>query len=168
MKPERIRKYPDGPRMRPFYPEELLEMKLGVLKGMQQKGYDYPVRKLSKLGGSFKVTLPLQVRNYLELRDGDWLSFGSTPCPGVAGFVKVTASRAELFRAEERKGFRALSRKVRSARGSLRVCIPPAIRRLLGADAGDALIFSMKSEVSAVIFAAVKGSDKSTGSRRSG
>lgn len=154
--------------MRPYDPDDRARMAAGVYKSLQQKGYEYPVRPLRKKKDGCCVTLPLQVRNYLALEYGDWLAFGSTPCRGLVGFVRVTAEQYEAIAADGCKEFRKLARKILDREGSLVVRIPPAIRKILAAEIGDSLIFDIAPGRDTVIVAAIKGGGESAGSRRTG
>lgn len=154
--------------MRPYDSDDRAKMAAGVYKSLQQKGYEYPVRQLRHRNDSYCVTLPMQVRNYLGLEYGDWLAFGSTPCCGLAGFVRVTAAQFEAIAADGRKEFRKLARKIMNNDGSLVIRIPPAIRKILSAEVGDSLIFDIAPGRDTVIVAAIKGGGDSAGSRRSG
>ncbi len=154
--------------MRPYDSDDRVKMAAGVYKSLQQKGYEYPVRPLRKKESGCCVTLPMQVRNYLGLEYGDWLAFGSTPCRGLAGFVRVTAVQYEAIAADGHKEFRKLARKILDDKGSLVVRIPPVIRKILSAELGDSLIFDIAPGRGTVIVAAIKGGGESTGSRRTG
>ncbi len=154
--------------MRPYDSDDRVKMAAGVFKSMQQKGYEYPVRPLRHHKDSYCVTLPLQVRNYLGLVYGDWLAFGSTPCRGLVGFVKVTAAQFETIAVDGHKEFRKLARKIMNRDGSLVVRIPPVIRKILSAEVGDSLIFDIAPGRDTVIVAAIKDGGESAGSRRTG
>lgn len=154
--------------MRPYDSDDRVKMAAGVYKSLQQQGYEYPVRLLRHHKDSYCVTLPMQVRNYLGLEYGDWLAFGSTPCRGLVGFVRVTAEQYEAIAADGRKEFRKLARKIMNNRGSLVIRIPPVIRKILSAELGDSLIFDIAPGRGQVIVAAIKGSADSAGGRRTG
>ena len=168
MRQKRVSTHPAGPRVRPYDPADVDKMAAGVERSMQMAGYDYPVRKLRKRGNSNCVTLPLQVRNYLGLVYGDWLAFGSTPCRGLVGFVRVTAAQYEAIAADGHKEFRKLARKVQGKKGTLGVDVPPAVCKLLSAEAGDSFHFSPRSGQCVVNISAIKGGGESAGSRRTG
>ncbi len=154
--------------MRPYDLDDRAKMAAGVYKSLQQKGYEYPVRPLRHHKDGYCVTLPMQVRNYLGLEYGDWLTFGSTPCRGLAGFVRVTAEQFEAIAADGHKEFRKLARKIMNRDGSLVVRIPPVIRKILSAEVGDSLIFDIAPGRDTVIVAAIKGGGESAGVRRTG
>ncbi|MBA7606371.1 hypothetical protein ES703_13519 [subsurface metagenome] len=154
--------------MRPYDPDDRARMAAGIYKSLRQKAYEYPVRPLRKSKDGHCVTLPLQVRNYLELEYGDWLAFGSTPCPGLAGFVRVSAEQFETIAADGLKEFRKLARKIMDREGSLFVRIPPAIRKIISAEVGDSLIFDIAPGQGKVVVAAIKGGGESAGCRRTG
>lgn len=154
--------------MRPYDPDDRVKMAAGVYKSLKQKGYEYPVRPLRHHKDSYCVTLPMQVRNYLGVERGDWLMFGSTPCRGLVGFVRVTAKQYEAIAADGHKEFRKLARKIMNRDGSLVVRIPPVIRKILSAEVGDSLIFDIAPGRDRVIVAAMKGGGDSAGCRRSG
>ncbi len=154
--------------MRPYDSDDRAKMAAGVYKSLQQKGYEYPVRPLRHHKESYCVTLPMQVRNYLGLEYGDWLAFGSTPCRGLVGFVRVTAEQYEAIAADGHKEFRKLARKIMNHGGSLVIRIPPAVRKILSAEVGDSLIFDIAPGRGTVIVAAIKAGGDSAGSRRTG
>lgn len=154
--------------MRPYDSDDRVKMAAGVYKSLQQKGYEYPVRPLRHRNNGYCVTLPLQVRNYLGLVYGDWLAFGSTPCRGLAAFVKVTAKQYEAIAADGHKEFRKLARKIMNNDGSLVVRIPPPIRKILSAEVGDSLIFDIAPGRDTVVVAVIKVGGDSAGSRRTG
>jgi bifunctional DNA-binding transcriptional regulator/antitoxin component of YhaV-PrlF toxin-antitoxin module len=135
---------------------------------MQQKGYDYPVRRLRGRDNSSCVTIPLQVRATLNIKRGDWLMFGETPWRGVAAFVRVSDEQYQALTAAGRKEFRKSARKVPADKGVLRVIIPPAVRKFLSAEVGDSLIFGLTPVSGVISICAVKGGGKSTGGRRAG
>ena len=157
-----------GPRMRPPDPDDADRMTAGVLRSMQLAGYDYPIRKLRRVGDVCCVTLSPQVRQSLQLERGDWLVFGSTSWRGVAGFVRVTAEQYEVISPNGRKEFRKLARKVLGRDGSLVIGIPPAIREILSAEAGDSLMFDIVPGRSMIIVAAIKGGGQERANRRPG
>ncbi len=154
--------------MRPEDPADAYKMAAGVLRSMQQSGYDYPVRKLRKRSNSIGVTLPPPVRNFLALERSDWLVFGEIPCRGVAAFVKATAEQYEQIAPDGRKDFGQLARKVQGKKGGLFVAIPRSIRKILSADVGDFLFFSIMPRRSVVVVAVIKAGCDLTASRRSG
>ncbi|MBA7576402.1 hypothetical protein ES708_18243 [subsurface metagenome] len=154
--------------MRPYDSDDRAKMATGVYKSLKQQGYEYPVRPLRYHKDGYCVTLPMQVRNYLGLVYGDWLAFGSTPCRGLAGFVRVTAAQFEAIAADDHKEFRKLARKIMNNDGSLVIRIPPAIRKMISAEVGDSLIFDIAPGRGTVIMAAIKDSRESHGSRRTG
>ncbi len=168
MRQKRRRTHPAGPRVRPYDPVDVDKIAAGIERGMQLAGYDYPVRKLSRRGNSTGVTLPLQVRNYLELESGDWLSFNSTPWPGVAAFLRVIAEQYETITADGRKEFRKLARKIPNRKGQMFVTIPSAIRKILSAELGDSLMFAIAPGRDRVIVSAIKAGGESAGCRRTG
>ncbi len=157
-----------GPRMRPEDPADSYKIAAGVLRSMQQSGYDYPVRKLRRSGDTVGVTLPLQVRNFLALECGDWLAFGETPCRGVAAFLKVSAGQYERITPDGRKDFGQLARKVQGKKGGLFVAIPQPICKIISAEFGDSLIFGIAPQRGQISLCVVKAGGNSTGSRRSG
>ncbi len=154
--------------MRPPDPDDAGRIAAGVLRSIELAGYDWPVRNISKSNGSVYVTLPLQVRDCLDVKPGDWLVFGETPWPGVAAFLKVTAEQNEAIAADGRKEFRQLARKVQGKKGPLRFNIPKAVRKILSAEPGDSLIFGLTPVSGVISISAVKGGGDSAGSRRSG
>ncbi|MBA7475500.1 hypothetical protein ES707_10871 [subsurface metagenome] len=168
MRQKRVSTHSGGPRVRPYDPADVDRIAAGVERSMQMAGYDYPIRKLRKRGNSNCVTLPLQVRSYLALERGDWLAFGFTRWAGVAAFVKVTAAQYEAITADGRKEFRKLARKVQGRKGTLGVDVPPAVCKLLSAEAGDSFHFSPRSGQCVVNISAIKGGGESAGSRRTG
>ncbi len=157
-----------GPRMRPQEPADLDKIATGVLRSMELSGYDYPIRKLRRSSGTNHVTLPLQVRNYLGLELGDWLAFGSTRWPGVVTFVKVTRRWYDQIKADGRKDFRKLARKVQGKKGGVNITVPTAICKMLSAEVGDSLFFGIAPRPGSVCIAVVKGGGDSAGSRRTG
>ncbi|GAJ05995.1 unnamed protein product, partial [marine sediment metagenome] len=88
--------------MRPYDPADVDKIAAGVLKSMQLAGYDYPIRKLRRSADQDCVTLPLQVRGFLQVKRGDWLIFGATLWPGVAAFVKVSDEQYRSMTRAER------------------------------------------------------------------
>ena len=168
MRQKRRRTHAAGPQVRPYDPADVDKIAAGVLKSMQLAGYDYPVRKLRKTKAGCCVTLPLQVRNYLGLEYGDWLAFGSTPCRGLAGFVRVSAAQFEAIAADGHKEFRKLARKIPKGKGPMFVRIPLAIRKILSAEVGDFLIFGLTPVDGVISICAIKGGGDSPGCRRTG
>lgn len=154
--------------MRPEDPGDSCRIAAGVLKSIQKGGYDYPVRKMRRSGNSTIATLPLQVLGFLDVKGGDWLTFGATPWRGVAAFIKVTADQYDRIAADGRKDFRKLARKVQARKRGVIVAIPPAICKLLSAEVGDSLIFGLTPTPGVISIAAIKGGGNSAGSRRSG
>ncbi|MBA7607501.1 hypothetical protein ES703_14660 [subsurface metagenome] len=154
--------------MRPEDSSDADKIAAGVLKSMQLTGYDYPIRKLRRSGDVRCVTLPLQVRGFLALERGDWLVFGATLWPGVAGFVKVLDEQYRSMTNADRKAQQLTARKVQAKKAALFVNIPPKICEILAADIGDLLHFSPRSAQNVVDISAVKGGGESHGSRRSG
>ncbi len=168
MRQKRRSTHPGGPRMRPYDSDAAGRMELGAMKGLQWSGYDYPIRKLRTAGGTTCVTLPLQVRDSLELERGHWLVFGSTPWRGVAAFVSVTAKPPSELTPDDRRQLRQLTRKVQRSGKQLCVTIPPEILDIIAAVPGDLLIFGLTAVAGAISVCVVKGGGESTGSRRSG
>ncbi|MBA7707816.1 hypothetical protein ES703_116699 [subsurface metagenome] len=156
------------PRYRRNDPRNQARVKAGYLLSMQLRGYDYPIRKLRRVGDVCCVTLPLQVRGWLTLAKGDWLMFGSTLWPGVAGFVKVSAEQYRSMTPADRAGQQLTARKIQGKKGALSVVVPPAICKLLLAEVGDSLYFGIRSRQRVVNVCAIKGGGKFTGSRRTG
>ncbi|MBA7484475.1 hypothetical protein ES707_20002 [subsurface metagenome] len=168
MRQKRRRTHPAGPRVRPYDPADVDKIAVGIERGMQLAGYDYPVRKLRKTKAGCCVTLPMQVRNYLGLEYGDWLAFGSTPWLGLAAFVRVTTKQYEAIAVDGRKEFRKLARKIPKGKGQMFVRIPLAIRKILSAEVGDFLIFGLTPADGVISLCAIKGGGDSAGIRRTG
>ncbi len=149
-------------------PRNQARVKAGHLLSLQLGGYDYPIRKLRRVGDVCCVTLPLQVREFLALKRGDWLIFGATLWPGVAAFVRVTDEQYPSMTRADREAQRLKARKVQGGKSSLFVNIPPAIRKMLSAEIGNLLHFSPRSKQSVVDICAIKGGGDSAGCRRTG
>ncbi len=154
--------------MRPSDPDNGGRIADGVLKGMQLAGYDYPVRKLRRHRDSCCVTLPLQVRGFLGVKQGDWLIFGANLWPGLVAFFNVSPERYRALMTEDRKEIRQSARKVQKRKSTLVVTIPPRICEILSAEVGDNLIFGLAPRRNMVTVAVLKGGGDSAGSRRSG
>ncbi len=154
--------------MRPYDPEQFGRMLAGTMDGLRHAGYDYSVRRLRSHRDSKCVTLPLQVRGYLNLKCGDWLAFGSTPWRGMVAFIRVTADQYESFADDRRKEFRQLARKVQGKKHGVFVTIPTKVCDILLAELGDFLIFALTPTSGVVSISAIKGGGDSAGSRRSG
>lgn len=154
--------------MRPADAEDAARVGAGALRGMQLSGYDYPIRRLRRAGGAACVTLPPQVRNFLELERGDWLVFGPTTWPGLAAFCKVSADRQEALTAYGRKEFRRSARRVQGRKGMMFVNISQATCEILSAEAGDLLIFGLTPVAGTVGVCAIKGGGESAGRSRMG
>ncbi len=154
--------------MRPEDPADSVRMAAGVERSMQMAGYDYPVRKLRRSGDCCCVTLPLQVRNLLDVKCGDWLVFGVTPCPGVVSVLKISDEQYRSKRAEDRKGALLRARKVQGGNGSLFINISPTVRKILSVEVDDFLMFGIAPGQDTVTVSAIKGDGESAGSRRSG
>ncbi len=154
--------------MRPEDPDDSVKMAAGVLRSMQLAGFDYPIRKLRRSGDSYCVTLPLQVRRFLNIECGDWLAFGSTPWRGVAAFVVVTDEQYQCSAADGRKEFRKLARKVQGRKSLLFVNIPQPVCEIMSAEIGDSLYFGIRSQQRVVDVAAIKAGGDSAGCRRTG
>lgn len=161
-------KYIGGPRVRPYDPADVDKIAAGILHSMQLAGYDYPVRKLRRHSDTNCVTLPLQVRGFLGLENGDWLVFGSTPWRGLAAFVRVPDDQYQAIAADGRKEFRKLARKIQGKCRMRSVAIPPAICEILSAEPGDSLIFGLTPASGLISLCAIKGGRNSHGSRRTG
>ncbi len=166
MRPKRSCKYPGGPRMRPEVAANSDRIAAGVLRSMQLAGYDYPIRKLRRSGDKTCVTLPLQVRGFLALERGDWLIFGATLWPGVAGVVRVSDRQYQSMTDTDRAAARLTARKVQARKAALFVNIPQAICEILSAEIGDFIYFGIRSLQRVVNICAVKGGGDSTGCRR--
>ncbi len=143
-------------------------MNAGHLLSMQLAGYDYPIRRLCRVGDINCVTLPLQVRGFLALEPGVWLLFGECTWPGLVAFFKVSPERYRALMTDESKEIRQSARKVQKRKSSLFVDIPPRICEILSAEVGDNLIFGLAPRRNMVTVAALKGGGDSAGSRRSG
>ncbi len=146
----------------------LSRMLAGVLFSMQLVGCDLPVRQLLHPKGSSEVTIPPQVRETLQLERGDWILFGATQRAGVAVIIRVPAESPKLLDIIKRKDSQLVARKVTRHNKSLRVVIPPAVRKLLSMEAGDSLIFGLTPRPGMITISAVKGGGDSAGSRRPG
>ncbi|MBA7627634.1 hypothetical protein ES703_35101 [subsurface metagenome] len=140
----------------------------GHLLSMRMGGYDYPIRRLRRVGEVNCVTLPPQVRNSLELKGGEWLMFGEGPWPGCAWICKVTNSDYERLSPDKVQEFRRNARKVQGGRSGLYVTISPAVRKILSAEIGDFLSFSLPAEHGVISVSVTRGGDGSTGRQRSG
>lgn len=149
-------------------PRNQARVKAGHLLSMRLKGYDYPVRKLRRVGDVRCVTLPLQVRKSLKLERGDWLMFGEGSWPGSAWMCKVTEEQHRFFRGDGRKDMLRKCRKVRGGKSGLFVTVAPAVCKILSADVGDSLVFGLRVVGGEMSIYAVKGGGDSTGSRRTG
>lgn len=154
--------------MRPEDPSDADKISAGVLKSLQLAGYDYPVRKLRRVGDVLCVTLPLQVRSFLDLEFGDWLLFGEGSWPGLVAFFKITAERYQALTTAEHKEVTPIARKVQKRKATMLVTIPPAICKKLSAEVGDNLIFDLAPRRGSVIVAALKVGGDSAGNRRPG
>ncbi|MBA7474761.1 hypothetical protein ES707_10115 [subsurface metagenome] len=154
--------------MRPEDPDDADKMSAGVLRSMQLAGYDYPIRRLRRSGDTNCVTLPLQVRGFLDIKCGDWLVFGATLWRGVAGVVKISDEQYRSMTRAGREAQRLTARKVQGGNGSLFVNIPQAVCEILSAEIGDFFYFGIRSLQRVVDVCAVKGGGDSAGSRRSG
>ena len=141
MKPERIRSHPRGPKVRPMCPEIEAEVIAGMRESMRKTGYDWPVRKVRRVGNSDQVTLPPQVRDYLELSRGDWLVFGRTEWRGLFGLMKVDQKRAEAIIKSKGDGYVVPIRKVHWSKRQASITIPKIICERLGIQAGDSVVF---------------------------
>ncbi|GAI64592.1 unnamed protein product [marine sediment metagenome] len=143
--------------MRPQESDDLDKIADGVLRSMQLSGYDYPIRKLCRSGTIRCVTLPMQVRNYLELENGDWVVFGSTRWSGVVTFTKLTADRYDCIAGLGGRDSLKLARKVQGRKCGVRIVVPPAICRMLSADVGDSLMFGLAPRANMITIAVIKG-----------
>lgn len=152
--------------MRPYDPEQFGSMLAGTLNGMRHAGHDYSVRRLRRHRDSYCVTLPLQVRGYLDVKRGDWLAFGSTPWRGMVAFIRVTAGQYESFPDDSRKEFRQLARKVQGKKSAVFVTVPTKVRELLSAEVGDFIVFGLSPTSGAISISAIKGGGDPAGSRR--
>ncbi len=149
-------------------PRNQARVKAGHLLSMKMGGYDYPIRKLRRAGDIRCVTLPLQVRESLELKRGDWLMFGEGPWPGSAWICKVTEEEHQTLSADKTEEFRRRARKVQGGKSGLFVTIASPVRKILSAEVGDFLSFSLPPEHGVISVSAIKGDGDSAGSRRSG
>jgi hypothetical protein len=156
------------PRYRRNDPRNQARVKAGHLLSMRLAGYDYPIRKLCRVGDCCCVTLPLQVRNLLDVKRGEWLVFGVTPWPGVVSVLKISDEQYRLKRAEDRKGALLRARKVQGGNGSLFVNISPTVRKILSVEVGDFLMFGIAPGQDMVTVSAIKGDGESPCSRRTG
>lgn len=154
--------------MRPYDPDGSVRMAAGVLKSMQLAGYDYPVRKLRRSGDVRCVTLPPQIRTLLDVKRGDWLIFGATPCRGIVSVMKISDEQYRSKRGEARAGALLRARKVQGGNGSLFVNISPTVCAILSAEIGDSLMFGIAPGQDMVTLAVIKGDGDSAGSRRTG
>ena len=140
----------------------------GHLLSMQLRGYDYPIRKLRRVGDVCYVTLPPQVRDSLKIRKSDNLMFGEGPWPGTIWISKVTPEWKQALTLDERWKFRKTARIVQGKRRGVWIAVPPAFRKRMSAEPGDFLMFGVRPGMNLVHICAVKGGDGSTGVRRSG
>ncbi len=144
----------------------LARITAGVLFSMYLAGCDFPIRLLLHHKDSSEVTLPPQVREALALERGDWLMFGATNWPGVAVIVRVPDESSELLDIIKRKDCKLIARKVTRHNNSLRVIIPPQVRKLLLMEVGDSVIFGLTPTPGMVTISATKAGGKHAGSRR--
>ncbi len=149
-------------------PRNQARVNAGHLLSMQLAGYDYPVRKLRRVGDINCVTLPLQVRKSLKIKAGDWLIFAEGPWRGLVVFFKLPEERYQLFRAGGHKDVLRKCRKVRGGKSSLFVTITAAVRKILSVETGDSLVFGSILTSDEFTLSAVKGGGDSAGSRRPG
>lgn len=154
--------------MRPVDQAASYKMVAGAIKSMQMGGYDYPIRKLCRSGAIRCVTLPPPVRNYLGVENGDWILFKEGRWPGVVTFTKLTNDERDCIAGLGGRDSLKLARKVQGRKCGVRICVPPAVRKILSADVGDTLIFSQHFDAGVITIVAVKGGNGSAGSRRSG
>ncbi|MBA7630394.1 hypothetical protein ES703_37916 [subsurface metagenome] len=149
-------------------PRNQARVKAGHLLSLQLGGYDYPIRKLRRVGEMCCVTLPPQVREFLALKRGDWLIFGSTPWRGVVAFIRVTDEQYPSLTLADSEAQRRMARKVQGRKSTVFVNIPAAIRKILSAEPGDLLHFGLRSKQSVVNICAIKAGGDPAGSRRTG
>ncbi|MBA7531194.1 hypothetical protein ES705_23405 [subsurface metagenome] len=149
-------------------PRNQARVKAGHLLSMQLGGYDYPIRKLRRVIDVYHVTLPPQVREFLDVKRGDRLMFGESPWPGTAWISKVTEEQRQRFIVEGPKELRRKSRIVQGRRRGVWVTISPAFRKRLSIEPGDFVMFGIQPEQNLVNICAIKGGGESAGSRRTG
>ncbi len=135
----------------------LARITAGVLFSMQLTGCDFPIRSMLYHKDSLEVTLPPQVREALALERGDWLIFGATNWPGVAVISRVPDEGSELLDIIKRKDSGFVVRKVTRHNNSLRVVIPPQVRKLLLMEVGDSVIFGLTPVPGMITISAIKG-----------
>ncbi len=129
---------------------------------------DAPWRWLQGKGGARQVILPPQILRALEIKAGDFLSFRCTGWPGTVGIRKEGPKPGE-FLADNFRGRPDAVRKVyRSSGNSLSVTIPKNACKVLSAELGDLLNFTITPVPGLVTICVVKGYPRSAGSRRPG
>lgn len=156
----------EPPRYARNDPRNQRRVNAGHLLSMKLGGYDYPIRRLRRVGDNYCVTLPLQVRASLELKCGDWLRFGKGPWPGCAWMCKVTEWQYQRLLEGKGGEFRRKARKVRRSKSSLFVTIAKTVRKILSAEVGDSLIFGPELDQGVTSVSVIKGGGVGTGSRR--
>ncbi len=149
-------------------PRNKARVNAGHLLSMQLRGYDYPIRRLRRVGDVCCVTLPPQVRKSLELKRGDWLMFGECPWPGCAWMCGVTDEEYRRLPADKAPEFRRNGRKVQGGRSGMYVTVSRAVRKILSAEVGDFLSFSLPAECGVISVSVTRGGDGFAGSRRTG
>lgn len=168
MKLTRIRSHDTGPKVRPMTAETEAEVIAGQRESMRQAGYDWPVRKARRANKSNIVTLPVQVREYLELSSGDWLAFGSTQWRGLFGLVKISQKRAEdiLKSIDERQAVPI--RKVQWSKRQASIIIPSRICENMQIECGDDVIFVPQVQRGIVGMGVLKRPDDPAGTPAAG
>jgi bifunctional DNA-binding transcriptional regulator/antitoxin component of YhaV-PrlF toxin-antitoxin module len=149
-------------------PRNQARVKAGHLLSMQLGGYNYPIRKLRRARDVCHLTLPPQVREFLDVKRGDWLAFGEGPWPGSAWISRMTEEQYQRFIAERPKDFPREPRIVQGRRRGVWVTISPAFRTRLSIEPGDFVIFGIQPEQKLVNICAIKGIGDSYGGRRAG
>ncbi|MBA7469660.1 hypothetical protein ES707_04938 [subsurface metagenome] len=158
----------EPPRYTRNDPRNQARVEAGRLLSLRLAGYDYPIRKLRRVGGIRCVTLPPQVRKSLKIKGGDWLMFGEGPWPGTVWICKVTEEQYQFFRADGRKDMLRKCRKVQAIKSTLFVTIAAAVRKIMLVEVGDSLVFGLRVVSGELSISALKGGGDSAGSRRTG
>lgn len=133
---------------------------------MRRRGSDWPVRKVGKAGSSKRVTLPEQVKGYLELSRGDWMFFGSTKCSCLAGLMKVNQKKRELLNQGRGKEPGVDVRKVQWKKAEASIVIPSSICENMQVEFGDLAVFVPPAQLGIVGMGILRDGRNSTGSRR--
>ena len=168
MKPERIRSHPKGPKVRPMCPETEAEVIAGFIRSLQITGYDWTVREIRRVKGSDNVTLPPQVKKYLQLIRGDWIAFGSTTWGCLFGLMRVSQERAEEILKSKDKGRAVPIRKVKWKKRQATVAVPATICRKLEVEDGDCAVFVPPVQPDIVGMGILRSPGDQAGSRREG